>query len=116
MTPSSIFNKQTCRAALLAMAALMVCGSFVQAQITVPASMAVAPAATVPGTGLNASWFFDPNNITRAYSNLSNSQLFIQIEPPYGTFTASLLFWNAGDSTDINDFLNSEFGHDARTL
>src|SRR5689334_8258316 len=98
---------RTWRAALLALAALMISSGLVQAQpIMIPASEAVGPPPSVDGTGLAGSWYFSPDDPTREYVNIAGAQIFIASEQPYATFTASLLFWNAVDTTPADQFLD----------
>lgn len=105
-------------AASLAVAALiLVCGSAQAQPLFVPAFEAVGPPATSrPGDGLNAFWYSDPANPGQVYGSIAGAMSYMALMPPEGTFTATLLWWNGGDTTDINDFLDAEFGHDSNTL
>jgi len=119
MTAAKLMNVRTGGALLLAVASLMLLGGFAQAQtvLMIPASEAAGPpAASAPGDGLNGSWFSDPANPAQVYNNIAGAINYMGALPPEGTFTATLLFWNGSDTTDINAFLDSTFGHDAKTL
>jgi len=98
------------------MGILMVFGGVVKTQVFIPATEAVGPQPTVPGTGLNGAWYFDPGNPTRGIGSIATAQNLIASERAYAQFSASYLLYIGGDTAPANVFLTSFFQNDGNTL